>query len=79
MSPRVVKEQGYDIVIFTQDHYPPHVHAIKNSELAKFTLDPVELVTATRGFTPKMIVEAIEIIRRNKGHCWKIWHDVYGK
>jgi hypothetical protein len=52
MSPKVVEEKGYAIVIFTDDHDPPHVHAIKDGKMAKFSLSPVALLES-KGFSEK--------------------------
>jgi hypothetical protein len=77
MSPLVVEEKGYGVYVLTDDHTPAHVHVFKDRKVAKFSLDPVELMD-NNGFTLKMIMEARDIIRRHKGHCWAIWHQVHG-
>lgn len=77
MSPKVVEEKGYQIVIFSDDHLPAHVHVLKGGKSAKFSLTPVALL-ANYGFSDKMIAEAIAIIRKHKDHCWAIWHKVHG-
>ena len=75
--PKVVEEAGYQIVVYSNDHAPAHLHAIKDGKSAKFTLTPVDLIENS-GFSEKMIREAIEIIRRYNGHCWKVWKDTHG-
>ena len=75
--PKVVEEAGYQIVVFSNDHLPAHVHALKEGKAAKFTLTPVALYE-NGGFSDKMVREAIDIIRRHKGHCWRVWHETHG-
>jgi hypothetical protein len=43
MSPTVLRQDGYQIVIFPNDHRPAHVHVFKADEECVFNLDPVEL------------------------------------
>ena len=34
--PTVILERGYRIVVYTNDHLPPHVHVIKTGHKAQF-------------------------------------------
>ncbi|MCC7447921.1 MAG: DUF4160 domain-containing protein, partial [Anaerolineae bacterium] len=43
MSPTVLREAGYQFVVFPNDHAPAHVHVFKADEECVFTLDPVQL------------------------------------
>ncbi len=40
--PTVLREGGYQFIIFTSDHHPPHVHVRREGKLAKVLLKPVE-------------------------------------
>ncbi|MBI1279231.1 MAG: DUF4160 domain-containing protein [Anaerolineaceae bacterium] len=37
--PTVLREAGYQFIIFTSDHYPPHVHVRREGKLAKLLLN----------------------------------------
>lgn len=41
--PTVLRREGYDIVIRSNDHEPAHVHVLEGDGEAKIALDPVEL------------------------------------
>ncbi|HEY5425715.1 MAG TPA: DUF4160 domain-containing protein [Candidatus Tumulicola sp.] len=36
--PTIVREDGYEIQIYTRDHLPPHVHVRKAGAEARFAL-----------------------------------------
>jgi hypothetical protein len=79
LSPKVADEKGYTVVVFTREpDEPAHVHVIKDGKIAKFSLSPVDVIE-DNGFSQKMIAEAIDIVRRHKGHCWAVWHQTHGQ
>jgi hypothetical protein len=42
--PTVLRQEGYDIVIRSNDHEPAHVHVFEGDGEAKINLDPIELI-----------------------------------
>jgi hypothetical protein len=78
MSPLVNTVKGYRISVYSNDHPPPHVHVRKGDKVAKVTLSPVQILS-NRGFMESELREIIDIVRDNKGHSWKIWHEVHGE
>jgi len=79
MSPNVVREKGYLVIVLTNDHPPAHVHVKKGGKEAKVSLVKPIKVLKNRGFSAGELQEIIQIVRQYYGHCWKVWHEVHGE
>lgn len=74
--PTVLREGGYQFIIFTSDHFPPHVHIRREGKLAKFRLDTMEF-ERTGGFNAGERSKIIEIILDNRSLLLNEWDKVY--
>ena len=74
--PTVLREGGYQFIIFTADHYPPHVHVRREGKLAKIRLDRVEF-ERTGGFNAGEQSKIIEIVQDNQSLLLSEWEKVY--
>lgn len=74
--PTVLREGGYQFIIFTSDHYPPHVHVRREGKLAKVLLNPVEF-ERIGGFNAGEQSKIIEIVKDNQSFLLGEWDKVY--
>jgi hypothetical protein len=44
MSPTILRQGGYQVTIFANDHLPPHVHVRRAGNAARIRLDPIEVL-----------------------------------
>lgn len=66
MSPTVLRQGGWQIIIHTDDHIPAHVHVRRGStEVARVKLDPVELWD-TRGLNTREVSAILDIVREHQ-------------
>jgi hypothetical protein len=77
MSPTVLREAGYQFVIFTNDHPPPHVHARRAGNTARIRLDPVEILH-NQGFNTRELGVILEIVQTHQEMLLAAWKEIHG-
>jgi hypothetical protein len=80
--PTVLRFRGFNIMIFTLDHAPPHVHAFNADSQVSFWLNgpggPVSL-RAKYGLKLKDQRALIAFLNDNLDILLKRWNEVHGK
>ncbi len=76
MTPVVLREGKYTVVIYTRDHTPPHVHVKSATEEARVTLDPVELM-GNWGFRPAEIRAILKLITAHQQYLIEKWTEFH--
>jgi hypothetical protein len=75
--PTVLRRDGFEFVIYLDDHNPPHVHVFKAGGEVKIELDPVIVVGVWR--TKKNEVrEAKGITIEHKTDLLDRWREING-
>lgn len=74
--PTVLREGGFQFIIFTSDHPPAHVHVRREGKLAKVQLDPIRF-ERTGGFNAGEQARIIAIIREHHEYLLEAWRQVY--
>lgn len=74
--PTVLRESGYQFIMFTSDHPPAHVHIRREGKLAKVRLQPIEF-ERTGGFNAGEQSKIIEIIRKHQEFLLIEWNKLY--
>jgi hypothetical protein len=74
--PTVLREAGLRIVIYTDDHPPPHVHIFGDGETKIALLRPevVRIVGADR----REARRALEIVREKRDYLLERWKGIHG-
>ncbi len=75
--PTVLRQEGYEVVIYLNDHPPPHVHAFKGGGEAKINLDPVEVVQAWKMKKPT-VRKAKRVVAQNQSYLLEKWEEING-
>ena len=55
---------------------PPHIHIQRDTQKAKFWLDPVRLSASIR-FTPKELRQLEKHVKDNKTMLLEAWHEYF--
>ncbi len=81
--PTVLKLRNIRVAIYTNDHPPPHVHAIKGNDAeARFKLNcpdgPPELWDH-EGFKLSELNEILELIGVNLATICLKWNEIHGR
>ena len=80
--PTVHREGGFQIRIFANDHFPPHVHVVKAGGFAKVALGSVEEppgLLEARGLKDRDIVRAVRIVEREWRKLMLAWTKIHGE
>ena len=78
MSPTVKRVGPYRFFFYGNDGFePPHVHVRRERMLAKFWLDPVEIVSST-GFRPHELFEILRIVEQHDEEFREAWNEFFG-
>lgn len=75
--PTVLRQEEYEVVIYINDHPPPHVHAFKGGGEAKINLDPVEVVQAWK-MNKATARKAKRVVAENQAYLLERWEEING-
>lgn len=73
------ESKGYTIVIYTDDHWPPHVHVRLGIRYAKIGFVGSVYLIENKGLSQGELRDAIDLIWEHRGQCWAVWVSVYGQ
>lgn len=74
--PTIVRERGFDVMIYLNDHSPAHVHVWKAGKEARIGLSPVELLDSD--LNPSENRQAISIVEANHDTLLARWREIHG-
>ncbi len=77
IMPAVLRRDGFEFVIYFDDHNPPHVHVFKADGEAKIELDPVIVVGVWR-MKRKDVRNAKSITIENHAYLLDRWREING-
>jgi hypothetical protein len=76
--PTVLRIKGYRIGFFSADgDEPPHIHADKAGNQAKFWLEPLQLAK-NAGFSRSELNEIYDILRDHRQELLTKWNEYFG-
>lgn len=78
MSPVVLRQGKYTVVIYTHDHPPAHVHVQSAEKEARVALNPVEVLN-NWGFKPREIRAILKLIQAHQQHLLDKWHEIHSE
>ena len=75
----VLRADGYQVVVYTRDHLPPHVHVFLGGgeEEVVVCLDPVA-IREIRGMRLQHVVAAVRVVEDHAGLLMMKWREVHG-
>jgi hypothetical protein len=76
MSPTVLRVNGVNMMIYTADHKPPHIHAFIGDHEAKIEINSLKVENKT--MNKNEIKRAVEAVRENQKQLKKEWKKIHG-
>jgi hypothetical protein len=79
--PTILRLGRLRIMIYLNDHPPPHVHVIKAGAQAKIALDSERgrpSLVANEGLSRRELVMALEAIDRDRALLLQRWREIHG-
>ncbi len=79
--PTILSFSGLRVVIYTNDHRPPHVHVIGPDAEARIALGDVgerPWLMTNEGLSRREVVEALAEIDRNRDLLMQRWREIHG-
>ncbi len=78
--PTIIFQNGFRIMIYPNDHPPPHVHAFKSGQsvinLGDDRTKP--FVRENRGMSVRDERLALKLVAENREILWEKWSEMYG-
>ena len=74
--PTVLKQDGYQFIIFTKDHPPAHVHVKRAENAARVRLEPVEIMDSI-GFNTRELSRILTITQENQQDFLAVWDSLH--
>ncbi len=78
--PTVLREANLRVVIYTDDHPPPHVHVFGDGEtkIALVGQDGAAEVVRIVGADRRESRRALDIVREKRDYLLERWRDIHG-
>ena len=76
MSPIVLRQGKYEVVIYTRDHYPAHVHVFSTDKGAKIKIRPAE-VMENWGFNSREIKQILALVEAHQSFLLAEWRKYH--
>ncbi|MBI5959013.1 MAG: DUF4160 domain-containing protein [Chloroflexi bacterium] len=76
MSPIVLRQGKFIVVIYMKDHTPAHVHVKSAEKEAKVALNPVEILE-NWGFNPREIRSILKMIQTYQQELLSKWNEFF--
>lgn len=76
--PTVLQDGPYSFIFFSSDQgEPPHIHAKRDRQIAKFWLAPVSLAK-NKGFKEHELNNIARLVVEYQERLLEAWHDYFG-
>lgn len=79
--PTILREYGFRVVIYPNDHVPAHVHVLKGGAEIRIDLgdEQVEptLMTVRGAISNKDVARALELVKKNQARCLEKWREIH--
>ena len=76
--PTVVREEGFEVRIYTLDHPPPHVPVWKAGAVVKIDLATHEAIEVVGEISDRDISRAERLVARNSARLRREWTRLHG-
>lgn len=79
--PNILRQDGFRVVIYLDDHLPSHVHVFRAGEEAKISLGNETIppnIIELRG-KPRTGVQALELVTQHQTELIQAWENIHGK
>jgi hypothetical protein len=77
--PTVIREDGYEVRIYTLDHPPPHVHVAKAGAVVKIGLATCQVIEIVGAISDRDVRRAELLVTRHAQFLRDEWTRIHGK
>ena len=75
--PTIIKQDGFRVVIWPNDHLPPHVHVFKSDAEVKITLIESNVFNVEGKISNKDLVKALNLVIEHKVELLERWKEIH--
>lgn len=75
--PTLIREEGFEVRIYTLDHPPPHVHVAKAGALVKIDLSTCQTVEIVGAISDRDVKRAERLVARNAQFLQMEWEKLH--
>jgi hypothetical protein len=75
--PTLIREEGFEVRIYTLDHPPPHVHVAKAGAIVKIDLLTHHVIEIVGTISDRDVKRAERLVARNTGFLRLEWERVH--
>ena len=76
--PTLLREDGFDVRIYTLDHPPPHVHVAKAGAVVKIDLTTHHAIEIVGSISDRDVKRAEQLVVRNAPFLKQEWENLHG-
>ena len=76
--PTLIREEGFEIRIYTFDHPPPHVHVAKAGAIMKIDLSTYEVTEIVGAISDRDVKRAERLVARHARFLRGEWSKLHG-
>ena len=77
--PTIIREDGYEIRIYTLDHPPPHVHVAKAGAVVKVGLATCQVIEIVGTISDREVRRAEVLVAKHAQLLRDEWTKIHGK
>jgi hypothetical protein len=76
--PTIIREDGYEIRIYTLDRAPPHVHVAKAAAVLKIDLATCQVIEIVGTISDREVKRAEGLVAKHEQLLKKEWTNIHG-
>ena len=76
--PTVIREEGFEVRIYTFDHPPPHVHVAKAGGIVRIDLATHEVTEIVGDISDRDVKRAERLVARHAKQLKEEWAKIHG-
>lgn len=77
--PTIIREDGYEVRIYTLDHPPPHVHVAKAGAVLKIDLATCQVIEIVGTISDREVRRAEVLVTKHGPLLRDEWTKIHGK
>ncbi len=77
--PTLIREEGFEVRIYTLDHPPPHVHVAKAGAMVRITLSTQRAVEIVGTISDRDVKRAERLVARHAQALKQAWEKLHGQ
>lgn len=77
--PTVIREEGFEVRIYTLDHPPPHVHVAKAGAIVKIDLSTHHAIEIVGAISDRDVRRAEQLVARNVQFLKLEWEKLHAR